>query len=105
MPFDSSTMRRTASTRRKSKRSGASAALPPVNETEAVQADLEAILPGMSVAEIVELVQSDMADLADVIAAESVGKARKTVLSLVQSESGKVYPVSKISVTESNPFA
>lgn len=73
--------------------------------------DLAAVVADLSVAEVIELIESGEADLDSVIAAEKVGKARKTVLHLVQGESGKVYPVSKTdrdhSVTDSNknPFA
>lgn len=54
--------------------------------------DLVEMLPGMKFPEIVELVESGLASVADVIRAERVGKARKTVLALVRSDSGKVYP-------------
>lgn len=54
--------------------------------------DLAEVVAGLTVAEVIELVEAGEADLADVIDAERVGKARKTVLSLVQGESGKVYP-------------
>lgn len=53
--------------------------------------ELAEILDGLTVAEVIELVESGQADLADVIAAESAGRSRKTVLALIISDSGKVY--------------
>lgn len=105
MPFDNKTM---SVVRRVRPEIGTGASLP---KHESDNADLAEIVSSLSVAEVIELVESGQAELDDVIAAERVGKARKTVLSLVQSESGKVYPVSKTdrsdSVTDSsqNPFA
>jgi hypothetical protein len=53
--------------------------------------DLLTVLPTLTVDEVVELVESGEADLEDVIEAEKVGKARKTILALVKSDSGRVY--------------
>jgi hypothetical protein len=87
MPFDSGTMRFVPAQRGKLGR----ATSRPV-ENDAYD-DLIKVLPTLTVEEIVELVEAGEADLDDVIAAEKVGKARKTVLALVKGDSGKVYPV------------
>lgn len=72
--------------------------------------DLDAIVASLSVAEVVELVTSDQADLDAVIAAERRGKARKTVLALVRAEGGAVYPRYStgqqiVKDSDENPFA
>jgi hypothetical protein len=96
MPFDSKTMRviKTKPRRRRAQEE----AVPQWGAFD----DLLVVLPTLSVAEVIELIEAGEADIADVKLAERVGKARKTVLSLVKSESGKVYPISK---TVNNPFA
>lgn len=53
--------------------------------------DLGELVSTLTVAEVIELAESGMADLDDIIEAERGGKARKSVLALVKSESGKVY--------------
>lgn len=73
---------------------------------KAAPSDLEQILPELSVAEVIELIQSGQAEIAEVIEAERLGKGRKTILALVKGESGKVYAEYKAkSVPVVNPFA
>lgn len=92
MPFDSGTMRVVRGRKRPpAGEIGESVSL----EREQEQQDLAEVVSDLSVAEVIELVESGGASLDDVIAAERVGKSRKTILHLVQSDSGKVYPVNK----------
>jgi hypothetical protein len=100
MPFDNKTMSMVG--RPRSRRRENEYVFPPEEHDD----DLAEVVASLKVDEIIELVEAGEASLDDVIAAERVGKARKTVLALVQGESGSVYPVSKTdrsnSTTESN---
>ena len=91
MAFDSGSMRvvQRAKKRLKVKSPSAPVALEPTKPTVS---DLEEIISSMTVREVIDLVESNMAELDDVIAAERTGKRRKTILALVRGESGSVYP-------------
>jgi hypothetical protein len=101
MPFDSGSMRAGAPRPQRRRREVAE-----VDYTEQRDAfdDLVTVLPTLTVNEVIELVESGEAGIEDVIAAERVGKARKTVLALVKSDSGKVYPIfNHDSANDQNP--
>lgn len=86
--FDSATMRMVDDTPRRLEAVKYVADLP----HEATDEDIAEVVASLTVAEVIELVETGEAELDDVIAAERVGKARKTILALVKSESGNVYP-------------